>query len=72
MLQRQAIADYAKMSAIFIAFDRDRDGVLDNNELTQLIKQCNPSVELTSLQLYAVVHEVQLSNVHCNPAVLHS
>lgn len=72
MSQRQAIADYAKMSAIFIAFDRDGDGLLDKNELTQLIKQCNPSVELTSLQLNAIVHEVQLSNVHCDLAVLHS
>ena len=58
--------DYDKMSAIFIAFDRNRDGVLDKRELTQLINRCNPSVDLTSLQLDAIIHEVRLRVVHCN------
>ena len=51
-------SDYGKMSTIFHAFDRDVDGKLNRAELTDLIRQSNPLVQLTPVQLSAIIEEV--------------
>lgn len=51
---------YDKMSAIFMAFDKDKTGLLEKSELINLIQRCNRSVELTSLQLDAIVSQVSV------------
>ena len=58
------------MSAIFIAFDLNRDGLLDRQELTSLIQQCNPSVELTGVQLDAIILQVKPQQAQCPVAWL--
>ena len=59
--------DYEKMSDIFHAFDRDRDGKLNEPELACLIKQSNPCVQLSAVQLGAIVEEVRLDGCEHAP-----
>ena len=51
-------SDYEKLSTIFHAFDRDVDGKLSRAELTALIEQSNPLVQLTAVQLGTIVQQV--------------
>lgn len=58
MLSQQSEAEYDKISAIFTTFDVNKDGMLDNSELKELVKRCNPLVELTCTQLDTIVSQV--------------
>ena len=56
-----------KVSAIFEAFDRDKDVRLNKAELEALIQQCNPTVSFSEVQLQAIIDEV--NNGDSNPVL---
>lgn len=59
-----SIADLQKVAIIFEAADLDKDARLNSAELTTLIKQCNPKVCFSVVQLEAIVQEVCYSQTH--------
>ena len=51
-----------KVKVIFEFFDKDGDGKLNGEELSQLIQGVNPAVEFTGEQINTIIKEVCASD----------
>ncbi|KAK9843482.1 hypothetical protein WJX81_004938 [Elliptochloris bilobata] len=49
-----------KVEDIFASFDKDKDGVLNRDELANYINSTNPNVQFTSVQMLAILEEIMV------------